>query len=588
MCALQKKYLEQMSLSPRLSLLVGVTALTFASFPGQAFSAPGKSTVQPGLRIERLDAVPSVIKGYARLTFHATAITLQGAFRSDITGKQAWALTIGKKTKKLPYIAGQFHALPDELAIALVIDTSAEFADVLDNIKKETTKFIEALPKKRTQIALIGFDNEVRGNKRVRPLSRSLGALGRLYTNSDPGDKLLVQAVKRANRALAKAKPLVEGNRVRKLILVISDGRDASYPNPVGYRKVAKKAARGDIPIHTIGYAPDSNRLTLRGLGELSKLTGGTFRYAYTKNGFGRHFKQLLAEVNDRYTVTFLVREKDIKNKKVGLLATGSKLKSGTQVRLSKLACGKNSCSVGEYCVEDKCVERNLDGGRGILGWLLLIGGIVVGGLIAIILLGFILARITRGREQAPPPEGLPEGVMEPGASMQMGAQQSGHMPAAGPGGQPGASNHQMPAVGQPQRIQPTGAHGPVNTGQQRVLPTGNHPPVAQRPPSTNQRQAPRPSLLVIEGPLKGQRIPLFNGFTMGKSPDCHMKLLGDNYASGHHARIMVDDRGTCTLADLGSTNGTYINGVRMTGQRQLQHGMLVGVGATKARYLTQ
>lgn len=591
MCAFQKKYPVPASVwQTRLQALVTVVALTALSAVHPEL-ARADTPVQPGLRVERLDAVPSIIEGYTRLTFHATPVTLQGAFMSDITGKNAWALTIGKKTKKLPYIAGQFHALPDELAVAIVIDTSADFAEILEDIQKRVTRFIESLPKKRTQVSIISFDNEVRGSKRVMSVNRALAAVARLYGNTDPGDKLLLEAVKRAHRAVSRAKPLVESNRVRKLIIVISDGRDASYPNPANYRRIAKKAARAHIPIHTIGFAPDGNRLPLRGLGELSKRSVGTFRFAYTKSGFERHFKQLGAEVNDRYTVTFFVPEKEVKNKKVGLLASTRDMASIEQVRLAKLACGEKSCAKGKYCVNDSCVTRNLDGGRGVLGWILLIGGIVVGGLLGLVLLGFIMGRIAQRRQQAPMPEVMAgAGAQEPGGSMQFGAQQSGHMAAMGlpgqmPGQIPGQQSGQAPGQSQHHRIQPSG--GPVHTGQQRVLPTGNHPPVAQRPSSMNQ-QGPRPSLLVIEGPLQGQRIPLFNGFTIGKAHGCHLHLVGDNYASGHHARVIVDTRGTCTLTDLGSTNGTFINGVRMTGQRQLQHGMLVGIGATKARFLSQ
>lgn len=543
--------------------------------------AQAESPVQPGLRVERLDAGPSIIDGYARLTFHATAVTLQGAFMSDITGKQAWALTIGKKTRKLPYIAGQFHALPDELAIGIVIDTSVEFSEVLGNIQTQAAALIEALPKKRTQVSIVGFATEAKGSKRVLSVNRAQSALKRLYADTDPGDKLLLYAVKRAHRAVSRAKPLVEGNQVRRLIVVISDGRDATYPNPAEYRKIAKKAARDGIPIHTIGFAPDGNRLPLRGLGELSKRTSGTFRFAYTKSGFKRHFGQLLAEINDRYTVTFFVRKKDIKNKKVGLLATTRDIASTEQTRLNKLTCGKDSCSGTSYCADDKCVTRNLDEGRGVLGWILLIGGILVGVFFALVLIGFIISRISARRQEQPAPEVVAGGDAD--GSMQFDAQQGG--PAAG------GSNYQMPAAG-PQRIQPSGAH-PAQAGAQRVMPSGSHAPVGHRPPSMNQpsmNQAPagRPSLLVIEGPLQGKRIPLFNGFTIGKAPDCHMALSGDNYASSHHARIVVDTRGTCTLTDLGSTNGTFINGNRMLGQTQLQHGMLVGIGATKARFLAQ
>ncbi len=90
----------------------------------------------------------------------------------------------------------------------------------------------------------------------------------------------------------------------------------------------------------------------------------------------------------------------------------------------------------------------------------------------------------------------------------------------------------------------------------------------------------------MIEGPYQGQRVPLHHGFKIGKAPDCQMSLANDSHASGHHAHIDMDARGTCTLVDDRSTNGTFINGVR-TMNKQLSHGMLIQVGSTKMRFLT-
>ena len=594
MCAARKTY-------SRLWRFVIPVMLTAISLPVTA-SAESKPYEAPWLRIEQLDARRSVVENYAQLTFHATAVNLQGVFLKDIVGKQAWTLTIGKQKKKLPYIAGQFHALPDELAIAIVIDTSAEFGDILPTIQQETVKFIEGLPKKRTQVAIIGFDDKVHGSKRVRSTSRAISAVQKLYAYEDPADKRLLDAIKRAQRALDRAKPQTEGAKIRGLIVVVSDGRDETYPRPEKYRKIAKKAKRAGYPIHTIAWAPDGNRLPLRGLGELSRRSGGTFRFAYIKNGFAGHYKQLSTEILDRYTVTFFVPEKDIKGKRVGLLASAKDLSSTEQIRVTKLDCGgKDACEGGHYCAVDRCVTKQRDAGRGILGWILLIGGIVVGGLIALVLLGFIISAIGRRRSQAPPPDFPPDGEFQPppeepegpqrvvgmGPGMHLGqaGPQGGRAPSAGghPGMPPTGSQQVLPTGSQ--RVLPTGAHGAMPpTGSQRVLPTGAHGAAGR---GAAPAPGPRPVLLILEGPYQNQRIPLHNGFTIGKAPDCHLTLANDNFASGHHARVILDTRGTCTLVDQGSTNGTYINGVRVT-QKQLSHGMLVGIGSMKARFLTQ
>ena len=54
---------------------------------------------------------------------------------------------------------------------------------------------------------------------------------------------------------------------------------------------------------------------------------------------------------------------------------------------------------------------------------------------------------------------------------------------------------------------------------------------------------------------------------TIGRSDDNVIVLDGDDYASGHHARIESGLDGTW-LIDLGSTNGTYVNAERVEGRR--------------------
>lgn len=571
-------------LARRIASTALVLLLAFAPLE----SATAESHGPPWLRIQSTQVEPSVFEGYAKVSFQVSAISLEGVFFDNITGKNAWSLMVGKKKQKLPYIAGQFHALSDEVAIAIVIDTSPDFADVLPAIKESVAAFINSLPAKRSQVAMIHFDDRVHGSKRVRSPKRALTKLGRLEANLDPGDKLLLDAVERGRRAVYRAKPLTKGATLRKLIIVISDGRDVEYPNPRTYRKIAKKASKNKIPIHTVAYAPDGNRLPLRGLAELSKRSEGTFRFNRIKSSFKSHFAQLGNEVSNQYVITFYVPAKDIKGKKLGLFTSVKDMTSTTQERVQKPKCGDQSCD-GGYCVSGACIERSANSGRGIVGWILLIGGIALGGLVALIILGFILTKLSN--RSARPPAEYPPGAM-PGTH-------DAPVDDAPPGPHRVAAQGPVGGYGQqppPGRVAPTGAHGQVapqmpHTGQQqRIQPTGAHGATSRqsshRPPGQAYR-APVPVLLIIEGPYQGQRIPLQHGFKIGKTPDCQLNLSSDRAVSSHHAHIEMDTRGTCTLVDERSTNGTYINGVRTT-KKQLSHGMLIQIGSAKMRFLAQ
>jgi pSer/pThr/pTyr-binding forkhead associated (FHA) protein len=70
---------------------------------------------------------------------------------------------------------------------------------------------------------------------------------------------------------------------------------------------------------------------------------------------------------------------------------------------------------------------------------------------------------------------------------------------------------------------------------------------------------------------------------TIGRADDNRIALPGDEYASGHHARIESGRDGIWVI-DLGSTNGTFVNGERINGRRRLHEGDLVQIGDTELR----
>jgi pSer/pThr/pTyr-binding forkhead associated (FHA) protein len=59
--------------------------------------------------------------------------------------------------------------------------------------------------------------------------------------------------------------------------------------------------------------------------------------------------------------------------------------------------------------------------------------------------------------------------------------------------------------------------------------------------------------------------------------------LLPDPQVSRKHAAIRLED-GTAVIEDLGSTNGTFVNGEQISGTQQLEVGDLVRLGAVAFR----
>ncbi|TMK72301.1 MAG: FHA domain-containing protein [Actinobacteria bacterium] len=71
---------------------------------------------------------------------------------------------------------------------------------------------------------------------------------------------------------------------------------------------------------------------------------------------------------------------------------------------------------------------------------------------------------------------------------------------------------------------------------------------------------------------------------TVGRGGQNDIPLASDDYASARHARFEPRQDGVW-VQDLGSTNGTFLNGVRLERPRRLTPGDVVRVGETDLRY---
>lgn len=99
--------------------------------------------------------------------------------------------------------------------------------------------------------------------------------------------------------------------------------------------------------------------------------------------------------------------------------------------------------------------------------------------------------------------------------------------------------------------------------------------------PASSSRPSKRVSEMVVvrSDTLSGLRFAFGAGCTVGRSSDSDV-VVDDAYASDFHFRIAVHD-GAAILSDLGSTNGTYLNGRRVTVPTTLSRGDSIQIGNT-------
>jgi hypothetical protein len=88
-------------------------------------------------------------------------------------------------------------------------------------------------------------------------------------------------------------------------------------------------------------------------------------------------------------------------------------------------------------------------------------------------------------------------------------------------------------------------------------------------------------TLLVVQGPYVGRQIPLGAGqvFRVGRTDRSEHAFPDDTYLSGAHFEVGCDEQG-CWIRDLGSANGTFINGVKIE-QTAVQEGDQIAAGET-------
>lgn len=88
-------------------------------------------------------------------------------------------------------------------------------------------------------------------------------------------------------------------------------------------------------------------------------------------------------------------------------------------------------------------------------------------------------------------------------------------------------------------------------------------------------------TLKITGGNAAGQTITLEQELVIGRSTPGLGSLGGDSEISRVHARVFHDQSGRLMVEDLGSTNGTFVNGNRISGQQALNPGDQVRVGQT-------
>ncbi len=105
--------------------------------------------------------------------------------------------------------------------------------------------------------------------------------------------------------------------------------------------------------------------------------------------------------------------------------------------------------------------------------------------------------------------------------------------------------------------------------------------PAAETMLATSEPE-PVPLVLVVSGgAAQGRQLDIEDELVLGRAVSGEGRLTDDHELSRRHARIRRGDTGQLAIEDLGSANGTFVNGQRISGPVLLTPGDSVKVGST-------
>lgn len=384
-----------------------------------ALCAPAHGDPRDRALVDKVDVRPSPLFGLARVRALVSATTLQGE-RIPEGGKPSLTLKIGGERK--PAVLG-YAALGDvELNLVIVVATTDAFGGSLDRIREALDegllKPLEKLGSSRVRVGVIGYGERTIGQKSVGSIAAARAALGRLSADDVTPEVALVPAINEAIALAAKTKPKSKDAILRTAVVIVSDGDGIVKEQRADVTKAGLTAAKRGVRIHALGFSPTQARRPLLNLGELSKQSGGTFRWVQTPEGFATATRQLVDQLARQYVLTAMVAPEELEGQKLAVAVDNAGHTLTTEsVRLPEPTCAKELCDPDSYCALGECVRHARRPSGGVLRWLLIGLGVALGAVGAGLGVRALARRRGATPRPAPGPAAMPTAPAAPAAA---------------------------------------------------------------------------------------------------------------------------------------------------------------------------
>jgi Ca-activated chloride channel family protein len=234
--------------------------------------------------------------------------------------------------------ASEEAALTRPLAVVFGIDTSGSIKPEEINKQREAMENFTKLARPESVFSVIAFNNDIRV---LQDFTSDVNKLSQAFRRIGPveGSTRIFASIDRAVSMLKRAPKFRSGRRLRRVVIVITDGFD--NVDPTDQQVLIRRANDAEVTVYSItlpsympGLGDNQRTMTLLDVSRIVPETGGADFSADTKD-FSPVFKAIAEEIRSSYTIGFYPAEENRRDGRVHQIRVECK-KSGAIVRASR------------------------------------------------------------------------------------------------------------------------------------------------------------------------------------------------------------------------------------------------------------
>ncbi|MEK6299199.1 MAG: VWA domain-containing protein [Acidobacteriota bacterium] len=234
--------------------------------------------------------------------------------------------------------ASEEAALTRPLAVVFAIDISGSIKPEEIAKQREAMETFTKLARPESVFSVIAFNNEIRV---LQDFTSDVIKLSQAFRRIGPaeGSTRIFASIDRAVSMLKRAPRYRSGRRLRRVVIVITDGFD--NVDTTDQQDLIRRANDAEVTVYSItlpsympGLGDNKRSMTLLDVSRIVPETGGADFSADTKD-FSPVFKAIAEEIRSSYTIAFYPPEKNRLDGRVHQIRVECK-KSGAIVRASR------------------------------------------------------------------------------------------------------------------------------------------------------------------------------------------------------------------------------------------------------------